>query len=107
MTSHVLNPSVHGDGQGEVEEGRGLRHCVLCHTQTQPFVVVVVYHVTIVAMGMGEEILGFLVIDCVLRTAGIFIIWNYALTRLLRKKLLNYYLTLAMIILAQKAQLLC
>jgi len=42
-----------------------------------------------------EEILAFLVVGCVLRTAGSPFIWNYAdpLTSL---ELLNYYLTLAM-----------
>ena len=41
-----------------------------------------------------KEIFAFLVVGCVLRTAGRFFIWNYAgpLTLL---KLLNYYLTLA------------
>jgi len=52
--------------------------------------VVVVYHVTIVAIGHGvvEEILAF---GTWLRTAGSSIIWNYAdpLTSL---ELLNYYL---------------
>ena len=59
------------------------------------FVVDVVYHVTIVAMDKGvEEILAFLVLGCVLRTAGSSFMWNYAdpLTSL---ELLNYYLTLA------------
>ena len=58
--------------------------------------VVVVYHVTIVAIrhGLLKEFWP-LVLGCVLSTAGSSIIWNYAdpLTSL---ELLNYYLTLAM-----------
>ena len=58
--------------------------------------VVVVYHVTIVAIGHGLlKKFWPLVLGCVLRTAVSSIIWNYAdpLTSL---ELLNYYLTLAM-----------
>ena len=57
---------------------------------------VVVYHVTIVAIGHGLlKKFGPLVLGCILRTAGSSIIRNYAdpLTSL---ELLNYYLTLAM-----------
>ena len=56
-------------------------------------IVVVVYHVTIVAMDMScWRNFGLLVLGCVLRTAGNSIIWNYAdpFTSL---ELLNYYLT--------------
>ena len=59
--------------------------------------VVVVYHVTIVAIGHGmlKKFWAFLVIGCILRTAGCSFIRNYAdpLTLL---ELLNFYLTQAM-----------
>ena len=70
-----------------------------CSEGRWPRVVVVVYHITIVAIGHGllKKFWPFLVLGCVLRTAGNSIILNYAdpLTSL---ELLNYYLNIGLLI---------